>query len=134
MTAAEWGDASQIGTAALAAHLHHPIQVVIGATLGLWLGTFLAVALGRIVGPRIPAHWLRRGAGILFLLFAGFAAFRAKRTLSFALAVLAVWLGLQRLIFEGVGGASGGALLLSAVTAVAALILVVSAHRKIGLL
>jgi putative Ca2+/H+ antiporter (TMEM165/GDT1 family) len=76
VTAAEWGDASQIGTAALVAHLHHPIQVVIGATLGLWLGTFLAVALGRIVGPRIPAHWLRRGAGVLFLLFAGFAAFR----------------------------------------------------------
>jgi Ca2+/H+ antiporter, TMEM165/GDT1 family len=76
VTAAEWGDASQIGTAALVAHLHHPIQVVVGATLGLWAGTVLAVGVGRMVGPRIPGHWMRRGAGILFLLFALFAAFR----------------------------------------------------------
>jgi putative Ca2+/H+ antiporter (TMEM165/GDT1 family) len=76
VTAAEWGDASQIGTAALVAHLHHPIQVLLGATLGLWVGTFLAVGLGRLVGPRIPGHWLRRGAGVLFLLFAVFAALR----------------------------------------------------------
>jgi putative Ca2+/H+ antiporter (TMEM165/GDT1 family) len=76
VTAAEWGDASQIGTAALVARLHHPIQVLLGATLGLWVGTFLAVGVGRVVGPRIPGHWLRRGAGVLFLLFALFAAFQ----------------------------------------------------------
>jgi putative Ca2+/H+ antiporter (TMEM165/GDT1 family) len=76
VTAAEWGDASQIATAALVAHLHHPIQVITGATLGLWTGTVLAVGVGRMVGPRIPGHWLRRGAGILFLLFAVVAALR----------------------------------------------------------
>lgn len=62
-----------------------------------------------------------------------FAAFRAKRTLPFALAVVAAWLGLQRLVFQGVGAARGGALLLSAMTAAAALILIVSAHRKMRL-
>jgi len=47
VTAAEWGDASQIGTAALVAHLHSPVEVVIGATLGLWTGSALAVGVGR---------------------------------------------------------------------------------------
>lgn len=54
VTAAEWGDASQIGTAALVAHLHAPVQVVIGATLGLWAGSALAVGVGRVIGTRIP--------------------------------------------------------------------------------
>ncbi|MFI5198637.1 MAG: DUF2157 domain-containing protein [Thermoanaerobaculia bacterium] len=58
------------------------------------------------------------------------AAFRARRTLPFALAVVASWLGLQRLVFEGAPTAPGGVLLLSAMTAAAALILIVFAHRK----
>ncbi|GAC1429616.1 MAG: TMEM165/GDT1 family protein [Thermoanaerobaculia bacterium] len=70
VTAAEWGDASQIGTAALVAHLRSPFMVVIGATLGLWLGSALAVLVGRMVGPRIPGHWLRTCAGLLFCAFA----------------------------------------------------------------
>jgi putative Ca2+/H+ antiporter (TMEM165/GDT1 family) len=70
VTAAEWGDASQIGTAALVAHLHAPFQVVMGATAGLWLGTLLAVGVGRMVGARLPAHWLRMCAGVLFCAFA----------------------------------------------------------------
>jgi len=64
---------------------------------------------------------------------AGIAAYRAKRTLPFALAVVAAWLGLQRLVFEGVGAAQGGALLLSAITAGAALILIVTSRRKMGI-
>jgi hypothetical protein len=58
------------------------------------------------------------------------ASFRAKRTLPFALAVVAAWLGLQRLVVEGAGREPVGALLLSAITAAAALVLIVSAHRK----
>jgi putative Ca2+/H+ antiporter (TMEM165/GDT1 family) len=73
VTAAEWGDASQIGTAALVAHLHAPVQVVIGATLGLWTGAALAVGVGRVIGTRIPGHWLRRSAGVLFCVFAVFS-------------------------------------------------------------
>ena len=76
VTAAEWGDASQIGTAALVAHLHAPIQVVIGATLGLWTGSALAVGIGRALGTRIPSHWLRRSAGVLFCAFAVISVLR----------------------------------------------------------
>lgn len=73
---AEWGDASQIGTAALVAHLRAPAQVIVGATLALWLGTLLAVVVGRSVGARLPAKLLRRIAGALFCLFAVLTALR----------------------------------------------------------
>ena len=76
VTAAEWGDASQIGTAALVAHLHAPVQVVVGATLGLWTGSALAVTVGRALGNRVPAQWLRRSAGVLFCAFAVLAIVR----------------------------------------------------------
>jgi putative Ca2+/H+ antiporter (TMEM165/GDT1 family) len=74
--AAEWGDASQLGTAALVAHLHAPVKVVLGATAGLWAGTLLAVVVGRTVGRKLPAHLLRRCAGVLFCIFAFVSAVR----------------------------------------------------------
>lgn len=74
--AAEWGDATQVGTAALIARFREPLQVFIGATLGLWLGAALAVAVGRTLGSRLPARLLRRTAGILFCLFAIVAAIK----------------------------------------------------------
>ena len=64
--AAEWGDATQIGSAALVARFRAPVQVFVGATLGLWLGTVLAVLVGRWVGSRLPTRALRKAAGIVF--------------------------------------------------------------------
>ena len=76
----------------------------------------------------------RWGAWLLALLLVAAAvasaAFREGRTLPFALAVLAAWLGLQRLVFESAGAAPAGALLVSAMTAVGALGGVIGAHRK----
>jgi putative Ca2+/H+ antiporter (TMEM165/GDT1 family) len=74
--AAEWGDATQVGTAALIARFREPLQVFIGATLGLWLGAALAVVVGRTLGSRLPARVLRRAAGVLFCLFAIVAAIK----------------------------------------------------------
>jgi len=70
VTAAEWGDASQIGTAALVAHLRSPWLVIAGATLGLWVGSALGVSVGRLLGSKVPTRWLRRCAGVLFCVFA----------------------------------------------------------------
>ncbi|GAC1343894.1 MAG: TMEM165/GDT1 family protein [Myxococcales bacterium] len=68
--AAEWGDATQIGTAALVARSGSQRWLVfLGATLALWTGTALAVTVGHLVGARMPKRLLRRGAGVLFLLF-----------------------------------------------------------------
>jgi len=95
----------------------------------------LLLALGGLLsGVFAPAGW---GAFLLALCLAAgvtaFVAFRTSCTLPFALAVLAVWLGFQRLIFEGAGAAASAALLLSAASAGAAIFFIVFAHRRIGI-
>lgn len=67
---AEWGDATQVGSVALIGRFRAPLPVFLGATLGLWLDTVVAVILGRTIGPRVPGKVLRRIAGTLFILFA----------------------------------------------------------------
>jgi hypothetical protein len=96
-------------------------------------GLFLALA-GLLAGVFAREGW---GGWLAALVFAAgataFLAFRSGRSLPFALAVVAAWVGLQRLIFEVAGGAGangGGTLLLSAASAAAALVLVVSARRR----
>src|SRR5262249_11904520 len=55
--AAEWGDLTQLATAALVAQTGQPIPVAIGATLALWTVTLLAVVAGsqlsRFLRPRL---------------------------------------------------------------------------------
>ena len=63
MFAAEWGDVTQVGTAALVARTPaHPWQVIAGATLGLWTGAALAVGLGRTTGRWLNPWPLQRVA------------------------------------------------------------------------
>jgi len=78
---AEWGDMTQILTATLVARdtatlgrFGASAAVFAGATAGLWLGTAVAVAIGRTVGARLPARAVRRVAGAVFLLFAALTA------------------------------------------------------------
>ncbi len=75
--AAEWGDATQIGSAALVARFRAPVQVFVGATLGLWLGTALAVLVGGWLGSRLPTRMLRKAAGVVFCAFAIVAAVKS---------------------------------------------------------
>ncbi len=67
---AEWGDATQIGTMALVARFRAPVQVGLGAMLGLWAGAAVAVFAGKQLGDRISPRTLRRIGGALFLVFA----------------------------------------------------------------
>ncbi|MCM3875868.1 MAG: hypothetical protein NEA02_05555, partial [Thermoanaerobaculia bacterium] len=70
---------------------------------------------------------------LVLLLVAGgiaFVALRANRTLPFAQAVLAAYLGLLRAVFSGGGGDVALAWLLSAVLGCAALAVVFLAHRR----
>jgi putative Ca2+/H+ antiporter (TMEM165/GDT1 family) len=76
---AEWGDATQIGTATLVAETGAPVQVFVGATLALWAGTAIAVILGRLAGARLPMKLLRRVAGVLFIAFGVASAVHAMR-------------------------------------------------------
>jgi len=73
---AEWGDLTQILTAGLAARLHDPVVVGMGAVLALWSAAALAVAVGRPLG-QLPAVIVQRVTGLILLALAVFAALAA---------------------------------------------------------
>lgn len=65
---AEWGDLTQVGTAALAAHSHEPLTVFLGATLALWSVVGLAVLLGHRAGRLLDPEVTKKVAAVLFAL------------------------------------------------------------------
>ena len=73
---AEFGDKTQLAVAGLAGSLA-PVPVWAGATVALVLVSALGVWAGRTLLQRLPLHWLHRASGLLFLFFAGAAAWHA---------------------------------------------------------
>ncbi len=63
---AEWGDLTQLATAALAARYRAPFTVFAGATLALWAVTAIAVFLGNRAGKLLDANLTRRIAAVIF--------------------------------------------------------------------
>jgi hypothetical protein len=98
----------------------------------VWLNAGLLLAFGGLLsGVFVGLDW--PFFTLVLILVAGgvaFAGFRTGRTLPFALAVLAAWLGLQRAIFSAGGRDAAAALLLSAASAAAALFVVLYARRR----
>jgi Ca2+/H+ antiporter, TMEM165/GDT1 family len=80
--AAEWGDLSQLATAALAARYDEPISVFVGAWAALLVVSGLAAFLGRKLADRLPVAMIRRVAAVLFLVFAVVAVVETVRTLA----------------------------------------------------
>jgi len=78
--AAEWGDASQLATAALAARLGRPVAVVLGAWLALTAVAAVAVVAGRVIVRRVPVRTVHRVAGVLFAVLAAAATLSAVRS------------------------------------------------------
>lgn len=64
--AAEWGDITQLATAALVAHQGHPLSVGLGALLGLWLVSLIAVTAGSQLGKYVSGKLLNIASAILF--------------------------------------------------------------------
>jgi putative Ca2+/H+ antiporter (TMEM165/GDT1 family) len=64
---AEMGDKTQLATMSMAAGSKSRWSVFLGASLGLVLTSALAVLGGDLVSRWVPANWVRRGAGLLFL-------------------------------------------------------------------
>ena len=65
---AEWGDLTQLATAALQARYQQPVVVFIAATLALWAVSAIAVALGNRLGAWIPERPLQfAAAGVMVL-------------------------------------------------------------------
>jgi putative Ca2+/H+ antiporter (TMEM165/GDT1 family) len=65
----EWGDITQIVTADYAARYHDPVNVAIGAILGLWTVTALAVAVGARALKIVPPKVLQRITGLVLICF-----------------------------------------------------------------
>lgn len=67
--AAEWGDASQLATAALVARqrgVSHAVATGLGAWAALVVVAALAIVAGALIVRRIPLRLLHRVAGVLF--------------------------------------------------------------------
>ena len=65
---AEWGDLTQLATAALQARYQQPLAVFVAATLALWAVSAIAVLLGNRLGAWIPARPLQfAAAGVMVL-------------------------------------------------------------------
>jgi putative Ca2+/H+ antiporter (TMEM165/GDT1 family) len=65
---AEWGDLTQLATAALAARYRAPVAVFAGATLALWSVVALAAVAGNRVGKVLSPRTTLRVAAVLFAL------------------------------------------------------------------
>ncbi len=65
---AEWGDLTQLATAALQARYQQPVVVFVAATLALWAVSAIAVGLGNRLGAWIPERPLQfAAAGVMVL-------------------------------------------------------------------
>jgi putative Ca2+/H+ antiporter (TMEM165/GDT1 family) len=79
LLAAEWGDLSQLLTAAFAAKYDDPLAVGIGALAALWLVAGLGAMGGRALLRIVPVVWVRRLAAVVFLVIAVVTAVSAVR-------------------------------------------------------
>ena len=63
---AEWGDLTQVGTAALAAHYRAPVTVFLGSTVALWAVAGIAVFVGNRAGRLLDPNRTKRIAAVVF--------------------------------------------------------------------
>jgi putative Ca2+/H+ antiporter (TMEM165/GDT1 family) len=64
---AEWGDLTQLGTAALAARYRSPLTVFAAATLALWAVAALAILVGNRARALMNPELTKRVAAVVFL-------------------------------------------------------------------
>ncbi|HZU83243.1 MAG TPA: TMEM165/GDT1 family protein [Polyangiaceae bacterium] len=73
---AEWGDLTQLATAALAARYPAPYVVLAGAVLALWAVAALAVVVGHRAGKLLDGRLTKRVAAALFAVVGGVLLWR----------------------------------------------------------
>lgn len=64
---AEMGDKTQLAVFSLVTESKQPLSVFIGASLALAVVTLIGVIFGGLVTKIVPPHYLKIGAGILFV-------------------------------------------------------------------
>ncbi len=73
---AELGDKTMLSTVALATS-HSIIPVWIGSSLGMVVSDGLAIAVGRILGTKLPERTVKVGAALVFFGFGAFNVFQS---------------------------------------------------------
>jgi putative Ca2+/H+ antiporter (TMEM165/GDT1 family) len=68
---AEWGDLTQLATAALAARYAAPVSVFVGATSALWAVVAIAVFVGSSARRFLSPHVMQRVAAAVFAVVGG---------------------------------------------------------------
>jgi putative Ca2+/H+ antiporter (TMEM165/GDT1 family) len=76
ITLAEFGDKTQLAVVALSSTAV-PVAVWLGSTLALASTSALGVLAGRTILQKIPLVWLHKMSGLIFLVLAVFAGYRA---------------------------------------------------------
>lgn len=64
---AELGDKTQIAAMTMAAEKKRPWEVFIGAALALAAVSAIGVAVGTALGAYLPVEWIKRVAGVAFI-------------------------------------------------------------------
>jgi putative Ca2+/H+ antiporter (TMEM165/GDT1 family) len=67
---AEWGDLTQLATAAFAARYRSPLVIFAGATLALWAVAAIAIGIGHRAGKLLDPHLTKRIAAVVFAVLA----------------------------------------------------------------
>jgi hypothetical protein len=98
----------------------------------VWVNAGVLLVFGGLLSGVFTGEPWTPWLGALLVVAAAIAAaaYRWKRTLPFAQAVLAAYLGLMRAVFSGGGGDFAGRLMLAAVLGCAALATIFFAHRR----
>lgn len=65
---AEMGDKTQLAAMTMAASSGHPLSVFVGASLALTAVSAIGVLVGGSLGAYLPVEWIKRGAGVAFVL------------------------------------------------------------------
>jgi putative Ca2+/H+ antiporter (TMEM165/GDT1 family) len=64
---AELGDKTQLATFAFSAESKSRLSVFVGSSCALVLTSLLGVLLGAAIGRLVPPHYVKIGAGVLFV-------------------------------------------------------------------
>lgn len=91
---AEFGDKTQLAVAGFSSTAP-AMPVWLGSTVALVFTSALGVWAGRTVLQRLPMHWLHRLSGVVFLVLALFAAYRALPQ---------AWLDVLEPLWKGLAG------------------------------
>jgi len=68
---AEMGDKTQLAALTLTADQRAPLAVLAGACSALCLATLLGVLLGGVLAHYVPAHLIKKAAGLAFIIIGG---------------------------------------------------------------